>query len=1805
MKNSKSVINFILTPDQHVQDKTRGEIEAYIAGRGKTRVHQGARNLTLNVSDDYGDRFLIELIQNAHDAHPPEHSSGEIAIVLVPKEGAHGCLYVANGGNGFDKDNFESITNIALSSKPVNESIGNKGLGFRSVLQICHWPEIYSVSAFPSRKHGYFDGYCFRFATETDLDVILRQMGESPLSEEIVENMPCWFLPVVETARPGLVARFAQEGFVTVVRMPLQSDEARAGVIRQIEWLRGLEQPLHLFLDRIARISIEIEPDDLQVLERQCLGQWLRSGVEIQRLAIGSDEFIVAAMDLEPELFRSALDDSLAKNQVPATWGEWKGAARVNIAIRLNRSVEKGLLYCFLPLGVDGRSPFAGYINANFYTKIDRRSVDGSNIINRLFISSAAHLCKHTIEFLIDKNWPESPGGVVDLLCWSGSYVEDIRKAFGCADDSIAMRPLLPTRGANTEITWKAARGTFIWNSAEDSCLSVPAISAAAGPAILLPTLSVKQREAVSQFFGLIGEYFEPPAETIAAWIESVAQRMLEANVPPERWAALYDEVSEHLRSEPSALFGKQFLLTANGDLIASYPTGEHGRRRRAADIYFPPSLAKDSADQFETDDPATLPLERLPASLKRGFAFLSPDVPWLRRDGGYRRARAFFLEAKLAREYDTREVLRSLATTIRSEVADSTKKTALEWAFRLWSSGRSLSDKETRSLRLSLPTRGGWKSPEAAMFGSGWSTSNGKLLEKFLRQTSAISQELAEARDCLLPPFQEWSMTFGKEEEWRRFLWAAGARDCLRPIGGESRILKDTVGHSIGSAILNAVELDDETKVLWQTLIGVLGHRIRNPNTRYRSELLAWRLPAQGSSLRFPDAALRRDYAYQLLKAIPHLGKEHWSFRVSRPGRYGPDSNEERWPTPLKAFICEATWLPVQRIGSDLRFVRPLDAWLFSLDFDPRPPRFVDLVSPSVARTSEDGLAWLRTNAGLGVLDNPVDAARALKVYAEAVNDKLSEDADVRRFRELFSNAWNAVIEGKRELKMSSIPVRTGDRIEVLSLTADEQPTLRPAFFVDEDNDAKKQLLEEIEEAVFDFDVTDTERSWELLTKLAPGRFRRMSEQPLEVRVDGFRFDPTQLDTPLLSDVFGAWITGFLVCAAEHKGGSFFSRTQKTLSRLKHSAEVLRFVVGRKLEIRMDGIPMDLPSSVHGGVVLRHGALTTLVVETTDAKPTLNLLASVSNQLAMALNQKSLANGFEAALLRLASLPLDDDAEPLDEEIAEALGVEVEDIEQTRRYAQLDLSLHVAFAIPLAAYLGLVNSVDILEKLANDEDLSEDHFLEALNPLALAVDLTEKQLIARLALVADMRGLKDAFDLDLSKLNSVLRALDGRFQPINNHERHALQFRAYIANRNSKIVERIRAGFVGQFDKLQGLSRYVHLRGAADTIEPDLEWFEMYDELPEEVMAQRIELWLLSKGVSSSTHCDLPALSECREKNGRVLREFSRKYGPVLSAWARLSKDGVTDVLRKLWLEPEESKLGLIQHAQAGGWIEFRVLDDETIAKWLEVSGFWPKGKSVSASLADWDLPEETFTRAQKDAEQEREARRKERGEIAFAGQKLSALPSDYQALMDAVKAHLSDAISFFDVDTTFRSLPDVQESTGRAGGFGGGSSSGRQRSPESSMSEEQKGAVGFIGERWAFEWIKASHRKRHNLQLDDTCWVSCNKNLVFGGTAGRDDFGYDFKVQLSSTTYYYEVKASVGNPRFFEMGPTEIAKALRYKADKDKKYRILYIAYATDPQRVEATILPNPFSREGQKKLRAVGRGSVKYGFGVGVSE
>lgn len=97
----------------------------------------------------------------------------------------------------------------------------------------------------------------------------------------------------------------------------------------------------------------------------------------------------------------------------------------------------------------------------------------------------------------------------------------------------------------------------------------------------------------------------------------------------------------------------------------------------------------------------------------------------------------------------------------------------------------------------------------------------------------------------------------------------------------------------------------------------------------------------------------------------------------------------------------------------------------------------------------------------------------------------------------------------------------------------------------------------------------------------------------------------------------------------------------------------------------------------------------------------------------------------------------------------------------------------------------------------------------------------------------------------------------------------------------------------------------------------------------------------------------------------------------------------------------------------------------------------------------------------------------------------------------------------------------------------------------------------------------------------------------------ADADVQGFDFKVNLKQTTYYYEVEANSGDPELIELGPTEISAALRYRRDVKDKYRILYVANALDPAALRFVVLQNPYSSKGEKQFRIVGGGSVKYRF------
>lgn len=202
-----------------MRDKFRDDVAARFLREVRTFINElieGTNNyrqlysLSEQFPHDYHDRFLVELIQNANDAS----TGGEVRIVLDEASASIPTLYVANQGKPFTLQNLEALCSLGLSDKDPNEAIGNKGLGFRSVLQVCREPHIYSVADSSSQNDSEgFDGYCFKL-TPYARDVIT----------EVINEIQYW------DTRADNTSDAIQKYFG--VRVPISSEPSRIGKLR-------------------------------------------------------------------------------------------------------------------------------------------------------------------------------------------------------------------------------------------------------------------------------------------------------------------------------------------------------------------------------------------------------------------------------------------------------------------------------------------------------------------------------------------------------------------------------------------------------------------------------------------------------------------------------------------------------------------------------------------------------------------------------------------------------------------------------------------------------------------------------------------------------------------------------------------------------------------------------------------------------------------------------------------------------------------------------------------------------------------------------------------------------------------------------------------------------------------------------------------------------------------------------------------------------------------------------------------------------------------------------------------------------------------------------------------------------------------------------------------------------------------------------------------------------------------------------------------------------------------------------------
>ncbi|SUX45655.1 ATP-binding protein [Chryseobacterium indoltheticum] len=197
----------------------------------------GYRQENQTVSD-YDGRQLLELMQNADDA--------KSEIINISLDTKNAILIISNNGDGFSLDGIESLMYTGLSTKNKAEFIGNKGLGFRSILNWVNWVKVQtkeiSIRFSKSYSEKYFDKY-----------ILPKQSVQEKIAKEVSEKkLSIGEKPVAALAFPEIIEE-QNLHYTTSIVLQFKAEE-QAHIQGQ---LSAISEEILLFLPNIIKLVVE------------------------------------------------------------------------------------------------------------------------------------------------------------------------------------------------------------------------------------------------------------------------------------------------------------------------------------------------------------------------------------------------------------------------------------------------------------------------------------------------------------------------------------------------------------------------------------------------------------------------------------------------------------------------------------------------------------------------------------------------------------------------------------------------------------------------------------------------------------------------------------------------------------------------------------------------------------------------------------------------------------------------------------------------------------------------------------------------------------------------------------------------------------------------------------------------------------------------------------------------------------------------------------------------------------------------------------------------------------------------------------------------------------------------------------------------------------------------------------------------------------------------------------------------------------------------------------------------------------
>ncbi|EWH10115.1 hypothetical protein DS2_09222 [Catenovulum agarivorans DS-2] len=356
-------------------------------------------NIEQSITNDYRGRAIFEFFQNAID-----RAESNIWIVLDENKRS---LMIANDGQGFSifpksfdkKSDFHALLTTHSSSKKVGESIGNKGVGFKSCWEYTQSVDIASIKdgikwGFNIRRDLTSNELSQQFHNEPNITSWLNNEGIQQKLANGQNNghcVPSFYFPKQLTNINELFSPvcFDNKTPQTIIRF---NDIPKNKLKDLAEKIKAFAQHQLIFINQLASarnknvvLTLKITPNQNSSDESEQPAEFLKTLSTQDKIG----QWRTFEKNFTPEELKELSEQAKALNYPISQ-------PTLSIALPLEAELAKSnefhpQFYCYLPTEV--RCAHSVIIHADFLLDVSRKQIDfNNNPYNQLLLNHAAQL---------------------------------------------------------------------------------------------------------------------------------------------------------------------------------------------------------------------------------------------------------------------------------------------------------------------------------------------------------------------------------------------------------------------------------------------------------------------------------------------------------------------------------------------------------------------------------------------------------------------------------------------------------------------------------------------------------------------------------------------------------------------------------------------------------------------------------------------------------------------------------------------------------------------------------------------------------------------------------------------------------------------------------------------------------------------------------------------------------------------------------------------------------------------------------------------------------------------------------------------------------------------------------------------------------------------------------------------------------------------------------------------------------------------------------------------------------------------